>query len=355
MNTNQRPGFGQRFWRAFIRLLAIVATLAILVAIGIGGYFGFMELQRSFDTVQVQMNAMDQSMELLRSDVNELMGDDPEQLSQISSIEADTGRLDIRVTNLEAALADDITQQQVVLATLTAELETAVSTSETVTSDIAALNAALTALQSDINENGSQIDALGGQIDGAKTSIALLNEQQAILLATPEPTPELSETDRVLILFRMWELISRARFRLLENNIGLATEDIESAIRTVDLLLAIQPEAESMQKVQARLLLAFSNLPDSPDLAATDLETAWDELDVIFEEQVFGDLETAVSTENLSVSDEPEVTPTETPTASEEEESTPTPAPEATTTPEATEEPTPEVTEEPTPTPTATP
>ena len=153
------------------------------------------------------------------------------------------------------------------------------------------------------------------------------------MLATPEPGTELSETDRVLILFRMWELISRARFRLLENNIGLASEDIEAAIRTVDLLLALQPEAESMQKVQARLLLAFGNLPDSPDLATSDLEIAWDELDAIFAEQVLSDLGTAVSTEALTIS--------------VEATSTPTLAPEATTTPAATEEPA--------PTPTATP
>ncbi len=332
MNTN-RPGFGRRFWRAFIRFLAIVATLAMLVALGVGGYFGFMELRRSFDTVQVQMNAMDRSVELLRSDVNTLMGDDPQQISQMASIEADMSRLDIRVTNLETALADDMAQQQVVLDALTAELETAVSTGSTLTSDVAALNTALTALQSDINENGSQIDSLGGQIDEAQTSIALLNEQQAILLATPEPGTELSETDRLLILFRLWELISRARFRLLENNSGLATSDIESAVRTVDLLLALQPEAESMQKVQARLLLAFGNLPDSPELATSDLEAAWDELDAIFAEQVLSDLDADVSTEALAVS--------------EDVESTLTPTPEATTTPPATEEPA--------PTPTATP
>ena len=125
MNTNQRPGFGRRFWRAFIRLLAIVATLAILVALGVGGYFGFMELQRSFDTVQVQMNAMDRSVELLRSDVNTLMEDDPAQLSQMSSITADMSRLDIRTTNLETALAEELAQQQVVLDALRTELETA--------------------------------------------------------------------------------------------------------------------------------------------------------------------------------------------------------------------------------------
>ena len=344
MNTNQRPGFWRRFWRALIRLLAIVATLAILAAIGVGGYFGFTELQRSFSTVQVQMDAMDQSVELLRSDVNNLMGDDPVQLSQMSAIEADMSRLDIRVSTLETALAEDIAQQQVVLDALTADLETAVSTGNTLTSDVATLNSALTALQGDINENGSQIDALGGQIDEAQTSIIQLDEQQAILMATPEPS--LTETQQILVLFRMWEMISRARFRLLENNIGLAAEDIEAAIRTVDVLLNFQPDAASMQTVQSRLLLAFSNLPDSPDLAAADLEIAWDELDAVFETQVLSGLDTAVfesdeSELTLPQSTEEEVV--ETPTTSAEEETTPTP------------EATPEATAEPSPTPTPTP
>lgn len=341
MTTTQRPGFGRRFWRALIRLLAIVTTLAILAAMGVGGYLGFMELQRSFDTVRVRMDAMDRTVELLRSDVNGLMGEGPEQISQAAAMKSDIGRLDIRVTNLETGLAEDLAQQQTVLETLTTDVETAVTTGNTLTGDVAALNSALTALQSDINENGSQIDALGGEIDGLRagvealdTSIVTLNEQQAALV-TGEEDGELNATQRTLALFRVWELITRARLRLLENNAGLASTDIETAIRIVDALVVLDPDAEALQMVQARLVLAFGNLPDNPELAMSDLEAAWGELDALFAAELMVGVETAVPAAEASASAGEDVAATETPVPETTPTATETPVP----TPTATSQP----------------
>ena len=332
MNANQRPGFWRRLWRA---LWVTVLVLVILAAVGVGGYFGSRELLRAYSNIQARMDAQEQTIALMRSDVNALMGDDPEQLQQSASMGADISRLDIQVTNLESALNSELAQQQADLDDLTTGLETAVSSADALAADLATLNSALTALQGDINANGSRIDALGGEIDGLRAnvdtldgSVVALNEQQTAMLAETDAAPDVQRT---LSLFRVWELITRARLRLLENNVGLAGDDIETAIRTVDLLVTLEPDSEPLQMVQARLVLAFGNLPDAPDLAVTDLETAWDELDGIFENELLVGAETAVTVEDAAVE-----AATETPPATDE---TPTPA--ATSAPEETPTPTP--------------
>ncbi|MCP5101118.1 MAG: hypothetical protein GY943_36675 [Chloroflexi bacterium] len=349
MSADTRPGFTRRFWRAFIRTLAIVMALVLLAAIAVGGYFGFMDLQRSFDNVAVRMDAMDQTTDLLRDDVNAIMGENPEQQSRtVSALSENLQSLETRVSTIQSELASDIETQQTVLETLTTDLEAASTTGTSLTDDVALLNTALTALQGDINENGSRIDELGGEIDGVSASVTALdnslitvNEQQAALTTAQSETPEVQKT---LALFRVWELITRARFRLLENNIGLATADIETAVRTIDVLVKADPDNEGVAAVQARLALAFVSLPDDVETAVTDLETAWDELDAIFAEDIFAAFgtEAEVVGEELEAASEEEAEPTtEAEPTEEAPAATATTEPEVTATPEPTATPSP--------------
>ncbi|MDX1689338.1 MAG: hypothetical protein R3248_15250, partial [Candidatus Promineifilaceae bacterium] len=93
-----------------------------------------------------------------------------------------------------------------------------------------------------------------------------------------EDAGELAQMRRALTLFRAWELVARARLRLLQGNAGLAAGDLTAAQATVDALAAEEGEA-ALAPLRQRLALALENLPADPVAAGRDLETAWEMLD----------------------------------------------------------------------------
>ncbi len=338
--NNNRPGFFRRFMRAFFIVILLIVVIAFVGAVGAGAYFGYTEFQQISSQMAVMEIRNDSSVNLLRTDVDTLM--------ETSSTQREVDRLNETIADLEAEiellqtdLSSDIDQQQEVLQLLTDNVTASDSEVATLQTNLSTLSEALVAIQGDIIDNGSQIDALGGEIDTVQTAVTDLGtemiamEEEAMAMIEELDTPDtLQET---LALFRVWELITRARLRLVEDNIGLATDDIESAVQTIEGLLALEvlaTDPEKLEMVQARLALAFVNLPDRPSLAAADLESAWDELDQIFTNDILTDVsfDLDVETEDTAVTDETteetvkddEATSDETAT---EEEATPTPEP----------------------------
>ncbi len=325
MSENRQPGFWKRLGLAIVKTFFFVL---IVGGIGVGAYFGFRELRRSFDAMANRIDANEQTVALIRSDVNNIMGENPEEQSrQVVDLNDDLASLGQNVTDLQEVLSNDLLAQQAALDSLSQDVAAVTSGNGSLSNDVAALNSGLTALQGDITENGRHIDELGGDLDNVQTtvdtldaSVAILNTEQTSLqasLAEQDSVSEDLDLPQTLGLFRVWELITRARLRLLENNVGLAMEDIETAVRTIDALVVADPEAEGLKMVQARLALAFIGLPDNPATAATDLEAAWDELDIIFAE-IFADEEVGevgvVETETESTEeDAPVATPTPSP------------------------------------------
>jgi hypothetical protein len=109
--------------------------------------------------------------------------------------------------------------------------------------------------------------------------MAALQETLEDPLAATEDVEALRQT---LALFRVWELVARARLRLLEDNPGLALADVQAAQAAVETILetAVEETVASLTPVQQRLDLAAASLPDDPLTAGRDLETAWESLDV---------------------------------------------------------------------------
>lgn len=339
MSTNQnQSGFGRRLWRAFIAILALATFLLILGAVGAAAYFGFIEFQR----VQARMNSNDSSVALLRSDVNDLMTDSPSQ-QEVERLRNTIADLEAELAQLQGDLSSDIDRQQEVLNTLSESVGDSGTQFSTLESNINTLNEALIAIQGDIIENGTRIDSLGGEVDNVQTAVTDLGTEMIAMeeeaMSMIEEIGNQDSLQETLALFRVWELITRARLRLLEDNIGLAANDIEEAIQTVDALLlldTLQTDPEQLETVQARLALAFVNLENRPELAASDLESAWDELDGIFTrdiltnvplEEVEEETETAVEESSTEDTGEEDSTTEETSTPS------PTPTPTATSSP----------------------
>lgn len=327
-----RKSVGSRLWWFLKTVLITFLLLAILLALVSGGYVGLRELQRSFTSVNTRVDATEQSLALLRSDVNTLMGDDPEQSRQLETLQADLDDLQTQLAQTQTSLSDDLAAQSETLAALETSLNETITA---LTARADALEENQAALQGDINANTTAIDGLGGDIDAARAEVVALGGEVDDLQTTATTAVnaatnaalisdtvklDVANMQQTLALFRAWELITRARLRLLDNNVGLATTDAQTASALLALLTPALPEAETeaLTQAQSRLELALANLPGNPAGAALDLERAWDELDTILSARM-GLPETAVNPTDTTGDTTETAVPTATP------EPTPTP------------------------------
>ena len=213
----QKPDFGQRLGRAFVRFLKFLFTLfvvlAILAGIGAAIYFGLPYL---YDTYVVPVNR-------------------------------NTARI------------QEVANQQ--------------------TQDVAALKSEIAALQTRIADVEQQLTSLETTIEAHTVALAKLEEMQTSLNETAGKQREglQAELTRQITLTRAIEILSRGRLYLSQSNFGQARLDVQSAR---DLLVGLQAEfPEDQQPVLAtvvsRLDLALGNLPAFPVIAVDDLDIAW--------------------------------------------------------------------------------
>lgn len=276
-NTNPRPGFWSRLGRAFVNFLKFLLLVLFLVAIVFGGWYGYRQL---IAPTTLRADANSQRIELLRSDVDNLMADTADA-DAIATLEAEVATLEAEVEANQAALDADLRDQQEVLTGLQLEVARLVTNTVTYNEEIETLQSGLAALQTDLNANSALVDELGGEVDQIEAEMAALDTE---FEAVREDAGELAQMQRSLTLFRIWELIARARLHLVEGNAGLAQVDATTALATVNGMMALEEDEEvdvdpALAALQQRLELALQNLPDDPNTAGRDLQTAWESLD----------------------------------------------------------------------------
>ena len=281
--TPDQPGFGRRFaivlGRFLKALLKVILVIVAIVAVGTITYLIVQELQRSFRAVSGRVDYNLEQMVEMRQEINEL------ERTAVTQNKAQDDRLNNLETYIDTSLADELTNQDETLTAVELKLGTVQSQTETMDEQIGSLNDGVLALQSDINENNGRIDLLGGELDGLGISNEDLATQVTDLQTAVNNLPlgDIEQMRQVVTLFRVWEIVTRARVRLLENNAGLAADDATRALYTVNAIVAddeTNPDLlPTLALVQARLTLAEANLPDNPELATFDLENAWIELD----------------------------------------------------------------------------
>lgn len=115
----------------------------------------------------------------------------------------------------------------------------------------------------------NQLDALQGQV--SKISGAL--DDQTALTQT-----RLTQVSHQVRILQMMQYFTRGRLYLIQNNLGLAREDIQSAR---DLLAEMQSTLPAEQQSAAvfavqQIDLALGNLPAYPVLAAGQLDVVWE-------------------------------------------------------------------------------
>ena len=294
-SANSRPGLGRRLGRSLYRILrAFVITmviLAVLAGVAWGGLWLYQvirgEINRSADSVTTRFDAQESRIDILRREMDTLLSANPGQEEKLSELSSRVGELDDTLTTL----SQDIDRQSEMLAALDSSMSISLENDAASAQNIADLGAGLTALQADFNATTAQVDAFGGELDGLTGEVGQTQVGLESVEATAVSTAEradlsqtaVSEMAQSLALFRAWELVARARLRLLENNYGLAAADVDEASQTItavmDNLPADSANVSTLKIVQTRLALAADNLPGNPEQANVDLESVWDALD----------------------------------------------------------------------------
>ena len=326
-NTQTKRSFGGRIWWIFRTAFVSMLIIAILGGIGWAVYYGTTELQRNFNSLGDRIEANKQRIELLNGDVTGLKDEDA--AGSVAALQATVANLESQLAALEEQGTVEFTRQSELLTVLETDMAAAATSAET-----AALSDAVVALQNDINDSNGRLDSLGGEVDDVRAEAEKANAAADAAISDVE----LDVMRQTVSLFQLWEHIARARLHLAENNVGLATTEVEQTLRLVDLILAAaaQEDASVLELMQTRLLLAFNSLPDDPETAVLDLENAWSQLDAFLTVRLYPGVDIEAILGETAVDEA---------AASEEAE--------AVTTPEATSEAT--ATPEATPAPTATP
>jgi hypothetical protein len=124
----------------------------------------------------------------------------------------------------------------------------------------------------DLQQLVKDVDALKGDLGNTAAEVQAL---QGLLSGSEAP---LQELDRRLQLIRVMELMTRARWWLIQNNLGLASEDAQAAVAAMESIMQTSPDSQraTLQPIVDRLKLVLLDLPGSPVVAADDLEIAWD-------------------------------------------------------------------------------
>ena len=290
--TTPRPGFFGRLGRAFVSLLKFVLILAVLAGIAAAAWFGYQELDRSFDSLATRNDVNAQRIEALKANVTDLTGERRSQDRQLETLEEELSALDAELLAMTEQLTADLSRQQDVLTVLETQLGDLVANSEATAEEVTGLSAGIIALQGDVNENIAAVDELGGNVDELGTHVVEMGREfgtleSEVMGASGEAMTAVTEMSQALSLFRAWEMVYRARLRMLEQNIGLAQQDVALA-QTLVVMLVENNEDEAasgtLAAVQQRLDLAAAGLLADPDTAVRDLESAWEMLDTILSE-----------------------------------------------------------------------
>lgn len=164
---------------------------------------------------------------------------------------------------------------------ITARLNTLESQRSLDSESLAELQGDVTSLQARLEEQNStlkQLNELQTDIASLERLVPYHSTQVMGLYATLNaPDTPLEELSRQVQVLKAMQLLNRSRLLMLQNNWGQAETDVDNARQ---VLIALQAEApdyqqETLRRWIQRLDLVLASLPETPVLAADDLEIAW--------------------------------------------------------------------------------
>lgn len=266
MSNPQYPSFGQRLWlafvaflRAFIRLLVMVLTILLFAALI---YFGVPMLYEQYlSPMEGRLAAVEHNQTLEAQSLDHLQAALDDLSQRMTQIELDNDT----TKQLLDSLSIQATQLVEAQATQMAHL---LATQQRASDDLAQLNESLSQLE-------TRLSALEETLEAMDTEISSLKERVAHLELSPAGQLTLEKVYNELQLVKAMELLTRSRFSLVQNNFGLAEQDLEAALHILVELKVPEAQQETLDRVIEHLKDAMRYLPDSPVLAAEALELAW--------------------------------------------------------------------------------
>ncbi len=170
-----------------------------------------------------------------------------------------------QIEDLESRLSEQETQSAERLGTL--EGQHAADATQ-----LAGLEKRLSAAEGTLTEQ----QKLLAQLDTLQSKVNTLNETMEKSQALT--AEEISTLSRQAKLMQVMQYFTRGRLYLLENNLGLARSDIQSARDQLAELKSSLPDTQQPTAAFAvqQLDLALGNLPAYPVMAAGQLEVVWD-------------------------------------------------------------------------------
>lgn len=311
------PSFGDRmrsaiaaFFRGLIRLVAILVVLAaiafliyLLPRLNLITADNTQQEQVRLQELDAQQTASSEQVDRLRERVHAL------------ELRSDTDKQALDEINAELENAAKAQQDQ---------LDALTSTQTSAIEQLEQINAALEDLDQKINRLVNMLNQTSINLENLDTQVADLNSQ---LTASESP---LAAFQRELVLIKAMEMLTRSRVYLVQNNVGLAKDEVQAARDLLAGLAVPEYQQATLEAMLTRLDLALASLPDSPILAAEDLEVAWQLLRAGLPQPA----SITATAEYSTLTEETTATPTPSPQATSEV--TPTDTPEATPTPSPT-------------------
>lgn len=243
---NSKPSFFVRFLKVLLRL---ILTLLFGVILGAALYFGFQFVYQEL-VIPTQQNATD--LQNLNTRIDQqwslLQNKNKELEDRLSEMESDQKNTNDHLSELIA--------------------------------DFEQISADLDAYQIQQEDLTTQIEKIDQSIIDLMNQYKDLNAQNENLIANVEDLEvekKLQPVYQDLQLFKIMLQINRSRLFLLQDNYGLAKQELELASELLNSLLfsATEEQENEISLWDARLNLAIGHLPDNPILANDDLEILW--------------------------------------------------------------------------------
>jgi len=257
---------GKYFLRSLVRLFFVIL---IGVGIGIGLFYGISYLtDRYFQSVQTNTEQI-AALETRISDMDQLLSDRMDGvLTRLETLEVQSDTNKQTFSEMEgqlAALETSVEEQQATLTILQSEQENLTATLEPIPAKFDDLDMCLKELETEVS--------------GYSEINHLLDAQLMTTSSHIETTAQQVEWLKVLAL------LSHAQLYLSQNNLGLAQQQVESTLPILDQLLgdANIIQTTAINNVHTKLIATLDALPDSPLLAASELDGAWNELHALLQ------------------------------------------------------------------------
>ncbi len=267
--TPAPPSFGDRLALAFIAfaraLVRIVLILLLAVLLLAGVYYGLPALYQRyvqpFESNLARLNDAQSRQEQANQQIDGRLDELSQRLED----------LELQNDSHKQALDEVKTRLEEMERTQQSDEQAGGSAQATATARLGEIETNLAAMGANLEQVQAEIGAINQAM--GQTSLQV---QEIASLAEVGEAP-LQELRNELQLVKAMELLTRSRVYLVEDNLGLAEQDVRAARLLLAKLGGDVPsyQVKPLAAIIARLDAALSNLPTRPILAAEDLEVAW--------------------------------------------------------------------------------